>query len=144
MRLLAYKNFLGKFWCVHSKLTIRVAIVCLVSFAILGYYAKYFRFSLLSCATSVECGKEQAMDITPVVYDMYLIMKSRPVERFDIHTDIVREDTTQALESRAVEFLYPSRYDKVANEIFVPTADNTYANCFFAIEGLRVKLCSKQ
>ena len=128
----------------HSKFKIRVAIVCLASFAILAYYAKYFSFSLLSCVTSVECGKEQAMDITPVVYDMYLIIKSRPLQRFDIHTDIVRADTTQALESRAVEFLYPSRYDKAANEIFVPIDDNTFANCLFPVEGLRVKLCSKQ
>lgn len=126
------------------KLNFKLVFFFLVSSAILAYYAKYFRFSLLSCVASVECGKEQAMDITPVVYDMYLITKSRPVQSFDIHADIVRADTTQALESRAVEFLYPSRYDKGSNDIFVLTEDNAFSNCSVAVEGLRVKLCSKQ
>lgn len=128
----------------NSNLNIRFVVACLISIVILAYYAKYFRFSLLTCVTSVECGKEQAMDITPVVYDMYQIIKSQPIKRFDIHADIVRADTTQALEARAVEFLYPSRYDKAASHIFVPIEDNTLPTCSLPIEGLRVKLCSKQ
>ncbi len=84
------------------------------------------------------------MDITPVVYDMYRLIKETSLQDFDIDPQIIRIDSTQALESRAVEFLYPLRYLKTSNNIFVPPESSSlHLNCLTIPEVQSVKLCSK-
>ncbi len=121
----------------------RVALAAL-SVLILVYYAKYFQLSLMTCFLQTECGKREAMDITPVVYDMYRLTKETSLQDFDIDPQIIRIDSTQALESRAVEFLYTLRYLKTSNNIFVPPESSSlYLNCLTIPEVPSVKLCSK-
>ena len=128
----------------HSKINGPKIFLIVLSIAILSYYAKYAKLSLIACLQSVECGKKEAMDITPAVFDMYLLSKKFPIEHFDIHADIIRADMTQALESRAVEFLYPVRYEKDSLNIFVSVLDTDFIDCHPKLENSHVKLCTKK
>lgn len=128
----------------YSKIKGPKILLLVLSIAVLAYYAKYAKLSLIACLHSIECGKKEAMDITPAVFDMYQLSKAFPIDNFDIHPDIVRADTTQALESRAVEFLYPVRYEKDSLNIFVSVIDTDFIDCYPKLENLHVKLCTKK
>jgi hypothetical protein len=128
----------------YSKIKGPKILLLVLSIAVLAYYAKYAKLSLIACLHSVECGKKEAMDITPAVFDMYQLSKAFPIDNFDIHPDIIRADTTQALESRAVEFLYPIRHKKDSLNIFVSVRDSDYLDCYTYSEASHVKLCSKK